>query len=86
MSSPELLREYDEKQGPSGFFLPLYKEVCKNLTKEQEKQVENVHGSIEELLVLTHGLGCLNSRIDIKEEYPGKSAEESKNMKEAGNK
>ena len=27
MTTEELLREYDEKSGPKGFFLPLYKEV-----------------------------------------------------------
>ena len=82
----EQFREYDEVSGAEGFFLPLYKEVCQQLGPELTSKVEEVHSDTEKLLQLTNGLEALNTRIKIKEAFPGKSAEEAKKMKEAGNK
>ena len=50
MAPLDLLKEYDERSGAKGFFLGLYKEVCQELSKEQEARVEEIHGDTEELL------------------------------------
>jgi hypothetical protein len=86
MGITELPKEYCERGGKKGFFLELYKTVCKELTPEQEAHVQQIHGDTGPLLQFTQGLDCLRSRIKVEEAFPGKSAEEAKKMKEAGNK
>ena len=80
------LKEYDDASGAKGFFLPLYKAVCHEIGPEIAAKVEEVHADTEKLLQLTNGLEALNIRIKIEEAFPGKSGEEAKKMKEAGNK
>ena len=82
----EQLKEYDEASGAKGFFLPLYKALCQEIGLEISSKVEDVHSDTEKLLQLTNGLEALNTRIKIEEAFPGKSGEEAKKMREAGNK
>ena len=86
MSGEENMREYDEKRKEIGFFLDLYKEVCKDMTKEEEDQVEVIRDDPKALFEFTYNLACYKERLKIEEKYPGKDASESKKMKEGGNK
>ena len=86
MSRGETVKEYDERLEGTGFFLELYKSVCKDLTKEEEDHVESIKDDSKALFEFTYDLKCFKERLNIEEKFPGKDGGESKKMKEAGNK
>ena len=86
MLKKENMKEYDEKRKDTGFFLELYKAVCKDMTKDQEEIVEKIKDDPAALFTFTYNLKCYEEKLKIEEKYPGKDAHESKKMKDAGNK
>jgi len=86
MLGEEHMKEYDEKRKDTGFFFDLYKDVCTDMTKEEEDQVAAIKDDPKALFTFTYNLACYKEKLKIEEKYPGKDAAESRKMKDAGNK